>query len=71
MRFPEGFSGKNPQVGSLVVIQRFGGAINFNMHFHSLFMAGVFCEEEEKFIVCKINIRFNRSLQKKGFLNTP
>ena len=76
---------KNPQVGSLVVIQRFGGALNLNMHFHSLFMDGVFYENESqkqvfkvivpsdedvRCLVNKIKIRINRSLQKKGFLDT-
>jgi hypothetical protein len=76
---------KNPQVGSLVVIQRFGGALNLNMHFHSLFMDGVFYEDESqkqtfkaivpsdedvKCLVHKIKTRINRSLQNKGFLDT-
>lgn len=75
----------NPQIGSLVVIQRFGGALNLNVHFHSLFMDGVFFEndnqeqvfraiipgdEDVKNLVLKIKIRINRCLHKKGFLDT-
>jgi hypothetical protein len=31
-----------PQVGSVTAIQRFGGSVNLNSHFHTHFMDGVF-----------------------------
>lgn len=33
---------KNIETGSVTVIQRFGGALNLNTHFHILFMDGVY-----------------------------
>ena len=35
---------KNPKVGAITVVQRFGGGLNLNVHFHSLYMDGVFHE---------------------------
>jgi transcription initiation factor TFIIIB Brf1 subunit/transcription initiation factor TFIIB len=35
---------KNPKVGAITVVQRFGGALNLNVHFHSLYTDGVFHE---------------------------
>lgn len=34
----------NPKVGAITVVQRFGGALNLNVHFHTLYMDGVFHE---------------------------
>ena len=35
---------KNPKVGAITVIQRFGGGLNLNVHFHTLYTDGVFHE---------------------------
>jgi hypothetical protein len=35
------------QTGSLTVIQRFGGALNLNIHFHTLFLDGVYISKVE------------------------
>jgi hypothetical protein len=35
---------KNPKVGAITVVQRFGGGLQLNVHFHSLYMDGVFHE---------------------------
>jgi hypothetical protein len=37
---------KNSKVGAITVVQRFGGALNLNVHFHSLYTDGVFFENE-------------------------
>ncbi len=37
---------KNPKVGAITVVQRFGGALNLNVHFHSIYTDGVFHENE-------------------------
>lgn len=39
--------GLDGRSGSVTVIQRFGGALNLNVHFHSLVMDGVFVESPE------------------------
>jgi Putative transposase len=33
--------------GSVTVIQRFGGGLNLNVHFHTLLLDGVFVEGQE------------------------
>ena len=35
---------KNPKVGAITVVQRFGGALNLNVHFHTIYTDGVFHE---------------------------
>ena len=40
-----GISGKTAAV---TFVQRFGGAINLNVHFHSLFLDGIFTEKNGK-----------------------
>ncbi len=35
----------NGHTGTLTVIQRFGGGLNLNVHFHTLALDGVFCEQ--------------------------
>jgi hypothetical protein len=37
---------RNGQVGAITVIQRFGGSLNLNIHFHTLALDGVFTETE-------------------------
>ena len=43
----------SPQVGSITAIQRFGGSVNLNIHFHSIYMDGVYVTDltnNQKFI---------------------
>lgn len=35
-----GFSKKTAQTGAVTLIQRFGSALNLNVHFHMLFLDG-------------------------------
>lgn len=37
---------KNPKTGAVTVVQRFGGALNLNVHFHTIYIDGVFYENE-------------------------
>lgn len=39
-----GFSRKTAQTGAVTLIQRFGSALNLNVHFHMLFLDGVYVE---------------------------
>lgn len=41
-------SRKNIKSGAVIVVQRFGGALNVNPHFHSLFIDGCYFKEEVK-----------------------
>ncbi len=74
-----------PKVGAISVIQRFGGALNLNVHFHTLFMDGVYFENEwgnqvfreiiptdEDIInlVSKVKIRINRAFEKRGYFDS-
>ena len=70
----------NPQTGSVTLIQRFGGSLNFNIHFHILYPDGVWDEEGTFFrtkkivdedvqkLVCKLQTRVLRSLEKMGLI---
>ncbi len=37
-----GFTRKTAQTGAVTLIQRFGSALNLNVHFHMLFLDGVY-----------------------------
>jgi hypothetical protein len=37
---------RNPKTGAITVVQRFGGALNLNVHFHTIYIEGVFYENE-------------------------
>ncbi|MBV2124869.1 MAG: transposase [Candidatus Thiodiazotropha sp. (ex Ctena orbiculata)] len=39
-----GFTRKTAQTGAVTLIQRFGSALNLNVHFHMLFLDGVYTE---------------------------
>ena len=39
---------RNAECGGVTFVQRFGGAINLNIHFHTLAFDGVYCEDLEK-----------------------
>ncbi len=75
----EGVTGKT---GAITFIQRFGGAINLNVHFHSLFLDGVYYGDGEKLkfhavpaptneeiavLVSMLKDRILKFLAKKGF----
>jgi hypothetical protein len=42
-----GFSCKTTQTGAVTLIQRFGSALNLNIHFHMLFLDGVYVERSD------------------------
>jgi hypothetical protein len=42
-----GFTCSTAQTGAVTLIQRFGSALNLNIHFHMLFLDGVFTERTE------------------------
>lgn len=42
-----GFSCKHARTGAVTLIQRFGSALNLNVHFHLLFLAGVYVERPD------------------------
>jgi hypothetical protein len=42
-----GFSRKTAQAGAVTLIQRFGSALNLNVHFHMLFLDGVYIEHPD------------------------
>jgi hypothetical protein len=42
-----GFSRKTAQTGAVTLIQRFGSALNLNVHFHMLFLDGVYVERPD------------------------
>ena len=42
-----GFSCKNSQTGAVTLIQRFGSALNLNLHFPMLFLDGVYVERPD------------------------
>lgn len=41
------FSPKTAQAGAVTLILRFGSALNLNVHFHMLFLDGVYVERPE------------------------
>ncbi len=73
-------AGKKIETGAVMLIQRFGGSVNLNPHFHVLFLDGVFgadgtwfgvpapTDEEVAEIVTQIRIRVFRALEKKGYI---
>jgi hypothetical protein len=42
-----GFTRKTAQAGAVTLIQRFGSALNFNVHSHMLFLDGVYVERPD------------------------
>ena len=38
----------NIQLGSVTFIQRFGSAINLNLHFHCIFLEGVYLDRSDQ-----------------------
>ncbi len=41
-----GFNKKTSQTGAVTLIQRFGSALNLNIHFHMLYLDGVYAVNE-------------------------
>jgi hypothetical protein len=67
--------------GNITLIQRFGSALNLNVHFHTVFLEGIYKEGSDKFyrvdaptdaevakIISTIAIRVNRYLKKQGYI---
>ena len=44
-----GYTKISAQTGAVTLIQRFGGALNLNIHFHMLFLDGVYCRHGMRF----------------------
>ena len=79
-----GFTRATAQTGAVTLIQRFGSALNLNLHFHMLVLDGVYVEndygslrfhrvkapsfDELKALVHAISHRVARFLEKRGFL---
>ena len=79
-----GFNKHSAQTGAVTLIQRFGSALNLNLHFHMLFLDGVYAEdqygamrfhrvkaptrEELGALVHQLSQRVSRYLEKKGWL---
>jgi hypothetical protein len=77
---------KGAKTGSITVIQRFGSTLNLNVHFHSLFVDGVFfhdspkglsfkrirapSDSEVEILAAKLNRKIIAHLQKRGFFET-
>ncbi|MBF0367453.1 MAG: transposase [Oligoflexia bacterium] len=75
----------NPRTAAVTFVQRFGGQLNLNIHFHTLFSDGFFYTNKKGIILFKkikapstegvekinkkIIKRFVRALRKRGFLN--
>jgi len=43
-----GFTKKTARTGAVTLIQRFGSALNLNVHFHMIFLDGVYIDDAEK-----------------------
>lgn len=46
MHVKAGYTKATAQTGSVTLIQRFGSALNLNVHFHMLFLDGVYAEDD-------------------------
>jgi hypothetical protein len=80
-----GFSLKNGAAGTVTLIQRFGSALNLNIHFHNLFLDGVYVYRDNRpprfqrikapdkvdleDLVKLISQRVGRCLERQGLLN--
>jgi hypothetical protein len=79
-----GFTKATAQSGSVTLIQRFGSALNLNVHFHMLFLDGIYTEDEQgkqrfhrvkapthdelNTLVHTLSRRIARCLEKRGLL---
>ncbi len=78
------FTKKNARTGAVTLIQRFGSALNLNVHYHMLFLDGVYtdnaygkirfhrvkapCVDELSTLVNTISHRVARFFERKGLL---
>jgi hypothetical protein len=81
-----GFSKSSAHTGAVTLIQRFGSALNLNVHFHMLYLDGVYAEDaygkvrfhrikaptvdELGALVHRISQRVARFLERRGFLES-
>jgi hypothetical protein len=79
-----GFTRKTAQTGAVTLIQRFGSALNLNIHYHMLFLDRVYTEtesgqshfhrvkspsqEELQTLVHKLSLRIGRYLERQGLI---
>ena len=77
-----GFTRAKAQTGAVTLIQRFGGALNLNVHFHILFLDGVYATETRprfvplpapavtdlQTLIERISERVGRHLERRGLL---
>jgi len=55
-----GLTQKTAQTGSVTLIQRFGSALNLNVHFHMLFLDGIYTKNKPGLIRFKLTIAPNQ-----------
>jgi len=48
LRRKAGYTKATAQTGAITLIQRFGGAVNLNIHFHILFLDGVYIDSADR-----------------------
>jgi hypothetical protein len=81
-----GFSKSSAHTGAVTLIQRFGSALNLNVHFHMLYLDGVYAEDaygkvrfhrikaptvdELGVLVHRISQRVAKFLERRGFLES-
>jgi len=71
------------KTGAVTLIQRFGGSINLNLHFHMIVMEGVYAgedptfhklspptDDEVKLLVQQLSVRILRWLIRRGYFDT-
>ena len=78
-----GFTADTAQTGAVTLIQRFGSALNLNIHFHMLFLDGVYLTTESgpsfrrvkaptpaelELLVHTLSARIVRHLERRGLL---
>jgi hypothetical protein len=79
-----GYKKSSAKTGSVTLVQRFGSALNLNLHFHILFIDGIYQQKENgrllfhrvkapsagelNSLVAKISQRIARHLEKQGLL---
>ena len=71
-----GFKKSQAKAGVVSLIQRFGGSINLNVHFHQLYVDGVYELDEEgrpnawhmTKVLNKIILRITKLLEKRGII---
>ena len=49
-----GFTHATAQTGAVTLIQRFGSALNLNIHFHILFLDGVYVTTSDRLTFCRV-----------------